>query len=169
MSLLLAANLLAPNAGLVFWLALAFTLLLILLGKFAWPVIIGGIEEREQRIETSLNEADRALAEAKQLQADNDAARREAERQAQTILRDAREEAEAIRTADVEKTRAELAEMRESARADIEREKRQALAELRSEVAALAVSGAEKILKKEIDPAAQSALVDDFITELPKN
>ncbi|HIG73715.1 MAG TPA: F0F1 ATP synthase subunit B [Bacteroidetes bacterium] len=169
MSLLLAANLLAPNAGLVFWLALAFTLLLILLGKFAWPAIIGGIEEREQRIETSLNEADRALAEAKQLQADNDAARREAERQAQTILRDAREEAEAIRTADVEKTRAELAEMRESARADIEREKRQALAELRSEVAALAVSGAEKILKKEIDPAAQSALVDDFITELPQN
>ena len=169
MSLTLAANLLAPNAGTVFWIALAFLSLLFLLWKFAWPVIVDGIEERERKIETSLTEADRALAQAKQLQADNDAARRQAEQQAQTILREARDEAEALRTADVDKTRAELAEMRESARADIEREKRQALAALRAEVAALAVSGAEKILKKEIDPQTQSALVDDFIQELPQN
>ena len=169
MSLTLAANLLAPNAGTVFWIALAFLSLLFLLWKFAWPVIVDGIEERERKIETSLTEADRALAQAKQLQADNDAARRQAEQQAQTILREARDEAEALRTADVDKTRAELAEMRESARADIEREKRQALAALRAEVAALAVSGAEKILKKEIDPKTQSALVDDFIQELPQN
>ena len=169
MALVLAASLLSANFGLAIWLGIAFLLLMILLRKFAWGPITSALEERESTIEESITRAERALAEAKQLQADNDAARREAERQAQTILRDAREEAEAIRTADVEKTRAELAEMRESARADIEREKRQALAELRSEVAALAVSGAEKILKKEIDPAAQSALVDDFITELPQN
>ncbi|MEM1055076.1 MAG: F0F1 ATP synthase subunit B [Bacteroidota bacterium] len=169
MSFILAADLLAPNAGTVFWIFIAFSGLLFLLWKFAWPVILGGIEEREQRIETSLSEADRALAEAKQLQADNDAARRQSEQQAQVILREAREEADAARAADIEKTRAELAEMRETARADIEREKRQALAALRSEVAALAVSGAEKILRKEIDSATQSDLVDDFITELPKN
>lgn len=169
MLFVLAAGLLSPNLGLIVWITIAFTALLFLLGKFAWPAIVGGLEEREQRIETSLTEADRALAEAKQLQADNDAARRQAEQQAQVILREAREEAEALRSKDVEKTRAEIAEMRESARAEIEREKRQALAELRSEVAALAVSGAEKILRKEIDPATQSALVDDFITELPKN
>jgi F-type H+-transporting ATPase subunit b len=169
MTLIVAADLLAPNAGTVFWITIAFSALLFLLWKFAWPFIIDGIEERERRIETSLTEADRALAQAKQLQADNDAARRQAEQQAQTILREARDEAEALRTADVEKTRADLAEMRESARAEIEREKRQALAQLRSEVAALAVSGAEKILKKEIDSKTQSALVDDFIQELPQN
>ena len=169
MTFLLAADLLSPNVGLIFWLALAFLALLGLLGKFAWPSIVGGLEERERRIETSLTEADRALAQAKQLQADNDSARRESERQAQTILRDAREEAEALRTADVEKTRAELAEMKEAARAEIEREKRQALAELRAEVASLAVSGAEKILRKEIDAETQSRLVGDFIAELPQN
>lgn len=169
MLLLAAVNPLAPNAGLMIWMGIAFLALLFLLGKFAWPAIIGGLEEREQRIETSLNEADRALAEAKQLQADNDAARRQSEQQAQVILREAREEAESIRSADVEKTRAELAEMKESARADIEREKRQALAALRSEVAALAVSGAEKILRQEIDADTQSRLVGDFISELPKN
>ncbi|MEM6325488.1 MAG: F0F1 ATP synthase subunit B [Bacteroidota bacterium] len=169
MSFILAADLLAPNAGTVFWIFIAFSGLLFLLWKFAWPVIIGGIEEREQRIETSLTEADRALTEAKQLQADNDAARRQSEQQAQQILREAREEADAVRSKDIEKTRTEIAAMRESAREEIEREKRQALAELRSEVAALAVSGAEKILRKEIDPKTQSDLVDDFISELPKN
>lgn len=169
MTFILAADILSPNWGLIVWMSIAFFTLLMLLGKFAWPAIVGGIEERERRIETSLTEADRALAQAKQLQADNDAARRQSEQQAQVILREAREEAEALRSADIEKTRAELADMKESARADIEREKRQALAELRSEVAALAVTGAEKILKKEIDPATQSGLVDDFIAELPKN
>jgi len=169
MTFIIAADLLAPNWGLIFWMGIAFFSLLTLLGKFAWPSIVGGIEERERRIETSLTEADRALAQAKQLQADNDSARRQSEQQAQSILREAREEAEALRTADIDKTRAELADMKESARAEIEREKRQALAELRSEVASLAVIGAEKILKKEIDPKAQSALVDDFIAELPKN
>ena len=169
MLLLAAVNPLAPNWGLIIWMGLAFGALMFLLGKFAWPAIIGGLEEREKRIETSLSEADRALAEARQLQADNDAARRQAEQQAQVILREAREEAEALRSKDVEKTRAEIAEMRDGARAEIEREKRQALAELRSEVASLAVSGAEKILRKEIDPATQSTLVDEFISELPKN
>ena len=149
--------------------SIAFFSLLTLLGKFAWPSIINGIEERERRIETSLTEADRALAQAKQLQADNDSARRQSEQQAQTILREAREEAEALRAADIDKTRADLAEMKESARADIEREKRQALAELRAEVALLAVNGAEKILRQEIDPATQSRLVNDFISELPQN
>ena len=169
MPFILAADILSPNVGLIVWMAIAFSLLLVLLGKFAWPAIVGGIEERERRIETSLTEADRALAQAKQLQADNDAARRDSERQAQTILRDAREEADRIRTADVDKTRAELAEMREAARADIEREKRQALAELRDEVASLAVGAAEKILKTNLDADKQKALVDDFIADLPKN
>lgn len=169
MDLLVAADILSPNWGLIFWMSIAFFSLLTLLGKFAWPSIVGGIEERERRIETSLTEADRALAQAKQLQADNDAARRQSEQQAQVILREAREEAEALRAADVEKTRADLAEMKENARAEIEREKRQALAELRSEVATLAVNGAEKILRKEIDADTQSRLVDDFISELPQN
>ncbi len=169
MSFVLAADLLSPNYGLIFWMAIAFGSLLLLLGKFAWPSIINGIEERERRIETSLTEADRALAQAKQLQADNDAARRQSEQQAQVILREAREEAESLRSADIEKTRADLAEMQESARADIEREKRRALAELRSEVANLAVNGAEKILRSEIDAKTQSRLVDDFISELPQN
>ena len=166
---LAAGGLLSPNVGLAFWLALSFGLLFFLLAKFAFPAILGGLKEREQSIETSLAQAERANAEARALLAQNDEARRDAERQAQSILREAREAAEAQRAADVDKTRAEIARLQEAARADIEREKQQALADLRQEVSTLAIGAAEKILGETIDAQRQSALVDQFLTDLPKN
>ena len=169
MTAFLAAGLLSPNLGLFVWVTLAFLLLLGLLGKFAWPAILGGLRERESTIEESMTRAERALAEAKQLQADNESARRDAERQAQTILAEARDEATRRRDADVEKTRAEIADMQARALADIDQQKRNALAELRAEVAALAIGAAEKILDQKIDAGEQSRLVDRFIADLPTN
>ncbi len=140
-----------------------------LLGKFAWGPITSALDEREQTIEESITRAEAALAEAKQLQSDNEAARREAEGQAQRILADARDEAARQRDAAKAELATELAEQRERAAADIDRQKQQALGELRAEVAALAVTAAEKILQKEIDAAEQRGLVDQFIADLPKN
>ena len=164
-----AAGLLSANFGLAIWLAIAFGLLVILLGKFAWGPITSALEEREHTIEESMTRAERALAEAKQLQADNEAARREAEAQAQAILRDARDEAERQREAARTDLREELAVERGRAAAEIERQKEQALGELRSEVATLAVGAAEKILRQKIDATEQRGLVDQFIADLPKN
>ena len=166
---LLAAGLLSPEIGLAFWVVLAFLLLLGLLGKFAWPAILGGIKERESTIEQSLLRAETALAEAKASQANTDAQRQEAGRQAQTILREAREAAAEMRDADVEKTKADIAAMQAKALADIEQQKTNAIAELRSEVAALAISAAEKILGNEIDAGKQRDLVSRFIAEVPTN
>ncbi|MEX0748243.1 MAG: F0F1 ATP synthase subunit B, partial [Rhodothermales bacterium] len=70
---------------------------------------------------------------------------------------------------EVEKTRAQIRQMKEQAEADIEREKQSALDELRSEVADLAIQAAEKILKENLDAGRQRKLVDRFIEELPKN
>ena len=86
MALVLAASLLSANFGLAIWLGIAFLLLMILLRKFAWGPITSALEERESTIEESITRAERALAEAKQLQADNESARRDAERQAHQII-----------------------------------------------------------------------------------
>lgn len=169
MTLFLAADLLAPNFGLIFWIALAFLLLLFLLSKYAWGPITAALAERETTIETSLTRAEQALAEAKQLAADNEKARREAEAEAQRILRDAREAAEASRAEQAEKTRQQIRQMQATAEAEIEREKQQALAELRSEVADLAILAAEKILHETLDAPRQKKIVDDFIADLPQN
>ncbi len=141
----------------------------LLLAKFAWKPIAQAMEARETNISSSLQRAEAALAEAARIQADNDRARRESEAEAQRVLRDAREAAEKIRADDIEKTRAQIAQLQAQAQADIERQKQGAIEELRSEVADLAVAAAEKIIQKNLDAQAQRALVDDFIQTLPQN
>ena len=167
--MLLASSLLSPHVGLIFWTLVVFGLLLLLLRKFAWGPIVGALDQREQTIESSINRAEAALAEARQMQADNDAARREAERERQAILRAATEEADRRRAEEIEKTKAELARLQTQVRAEIEREKQQALTELRSEVADLAIGAAEKILRENLDDDRQRRLVDRFISDLPQN
>ncbi|HLA63718.1 MAG TPA: hypothetical protein VK610_04780, partial [Rhodothermales bacterium] len=121
MELILAADLLSPSIGVIFWTALAFLILLALLSKFAWKPITGALEEREKTIEESITRAERALAEAKRLQSDTDAKRREA--------------ADKLRAEDLDKTKAEVTRLQQQAHADIERQRLQAMADLRQEVA----------------------------------
>ncbi|HET6567371.1 MAG TPA: F0F1 ATP synthase subunit B [Rhodothermales bacterium] len=166
---ILAADLLAPNVGLIFWTLVVFVILLTLLKKTAWGPITASLEQRERTIDESIQRAEHALVEARQIQADNEKARREAEQQAQHILREARESAEKLRADEVERTRSQIAQMQQQAQEEIEREKRGALAALRSEVADLAVQAAEKILRENLDPATQRRIVDTFIDELPQN
>lgn len=169
MTSFLAINLLAPNAGLAFWLVLVFLSLLLLLSKFAWRPMIAGLAEREQNIDQALRESERARAEAQQLLADNEKARRESEAEAQRILREAREAAEASRAEALAAEREQVARLREQFQEQMEREKEAIKQELRTEVAALAVQAAEKILRAEVDQAQQQRLVNDFLAELPRN
>jgi F-type H+-transporting ATPase subunit b len=166
---ILAVNLLAPNAGLAFWLAVVFLALLLLMWRFAWGPMISGLSEREHNIEESLRASERAREEARQLQSDNERFRREAEAEAQRILREAREAADAARTEALDKERQQIAHLREQFKAEMEREKAQIKTELRTEVADLAVQAAEKILRENLDTQQQRRLVQGFIAELPQN
>ena len=116
-----------------------------------------------------MEQAERALAEAKQLQSDNTKARREAEAQAQSIIREARDESERLRTEEVDKTRDQIHQLQETAKAEIEREKENALNSLRQEVADLAIQAAEAILRENLDADRQKKIVEDFLGDLSKN
>lgn len=72
MELILAANLVSVEPGLIFWKTITFLLLLLVLYKFAWGPIVRALQEREETIDTSLRRAERALAEARQIQAENE-------------------------------------------------------------------------------------------------
>ncbi len=167
--IVLAADLLAPDFGLIIWIAITFGLLLFVLTKFAWKPITSALSERETTIHESLAQAEKALAEAKQLQADNSKARRDAEAQAQSIIREAREEAERVRTEEVDKTRSQIKQLQDQAQAEIAREKDSALSSLRQEVADLAIRAAEKILRENLDADRQKKIVDNFLGDLTKN
>lgn len=163
----LAAGLLSPNSGLIVWTVIVFGLLLLLLGKFAWGPITAALAQRETTIASSIERAEAALAEAKQLQAGNEQARLAAEADARRVQADARQAAERYRTEALEKAKADAAAIVEQGRAEIEREKQAAIQQIRAEVADLAVAGAEKILRKEIDGPAQRQMVDQLLTSLP--
>lgn len=164
-----AQSLVTPNVGLAFWIIVTFFLLMIILRRYAWGPITRAMAEREKTIDTSIKRAEKALSEAKQIQADNEKARREAEREAQRILREARDEAEQVRSDEVVKTREKIQQMQQQAQAEIEREKQGALEELRAEVADLAIRAASKILHEDLNEQRHRRLVDNFIDNLPKN
>jgi F-type H+-transporting ATPase subunit b len=167
--IVLAVDLLAPDAGLIIWIGITFGALLLLLKKYAWGPILSAMTTREETIHESLSQAEKALAEARQLQSDNNKARREAEVHSQAILREARDEAERIRTEEVDKTRVQIKQLQDSAQAEIEREKDNALNSLRNEVADLAIQAAEKILRENLDADRQKKIVDNFLGDLSKN
>lgn len=164
---MLAANLLAPNAGLIFWTFVIFSILLWLLSKYAWGPVTKALADREQTIDASIRRAEDALAEARQLQADNDAARRAAEADARRLLSEANEAADRTRAARLDELNQELATRRAQADAELDRQKTSLREELRAEVAILAVQAAEKVLRQNLDGEANRRLVDDFINTLP--
>jgi len=166
MNFFLAVDLLAPNAGLAFWIAVVFFSLLLLLKRFAWGPMTSALAEREQTIEASIMRAEAALEEARQLQADNEKARREAEAEAQRILREAREAADAARVDSLEKERAQIAHLRGQFQEEMLREKEQIKGELRTEVADLAIQAAEKILRALEGSARQPEASGDIRTTM---
>lgn len=134
--------------------------------KFVWPPIMKALDERADKISDGLAAADKAKADLVA-----------AERRAAEEMGKARDTAGEVRaTAEkqaaqlIEQARAEAAKIIAQARTNAEQEAAAAMQAardgLRMEVAALAVKGAEQILRKEIDPKAHDALLQNLKNEL---
>lgn len=174
MSLIIAASnggggILSFNSGFAIWVIITLVIFLYVMGKYAVPLIMDSLSEREGRIKESLESAEKALARAEKISKDNEKALREAEIKAQEIRKEAIEDAELLRAERIEKSKEEAAHIVEQARVTIEQEKKRALTELREEVAILAVQSASKILETELDEEKNSKLVNNFISNITKN
>ncbi|MBC7717295.1 MAG: F0F1 ATP synthase subunit B [Pseudorhodobacter sp.] len=144
----------------VFLILVGFTM------KFVWPPIVKALDERAQKISDGLSAADKAKAdlasankrvEAELSSARNDAAQRlaDAERLAQSMVEEAKG-----RATD------EGAKIVAAARAEAQQESLKARETLREQVAALAVKGAEQILKREVNADVHAELLSRLKTEL---
>ena len=83
-------SLVTPSIGLIFWTTVVFTLLIILLKKFAWTPIINSVDERNKTIEEALSSANKAREEMEQLNADNNRILKEAREERDNILKEAK-------------------------------------------------------------------------------
>jgi len=159
-------NLLAPSAGLMFWTLIIFVILFIVLTKFAYKPLFAAVEAREKALEDAVEGAKRDREEAAKHLAVQLANLETAKVEAQKIIADSRLTAEKVRTDLLEQTKAQQSEMLESARRMIESEKLSAIAEMRMQAIELAISGASKVIEKNLDSTANRQIVEGFLASL---
>ena len=146
--------------------AIVFTAFIWFTIKFVWPPLLRAIEARQKQIadglaaaeqgkkslEVSSKQAEQAIQEARQRAAEIVA---QAEKRGSQVV----EEAKASAKAEGDREKA-------AAKADIQQEAQRAREQLREQVAALAVAGAEKILRREVDAKAHADLLDGIKKQL---
>ncbi len=162
-------GILSFNSGFAIWVSISLIIFLAVMSKYAVPLIMDALQERETRIKDSLESAEQALERAEKISKDNEKALREAEKKAKEIRKEAIQEAEMLRAERIEKSKEEAEQIIEQARETIEQEKKRAMMELRDEVARLAVQSASKIIDAELDENRNNKLVESFIKDISKN
>lgn len=153
-------NILSPDPGLLIWMAISFTAVFLILWKFGFPIITDAIRKRKEFIEQSLVAADEANAKLAGIQTEGERVLADAKSQQQEIIAGAMAEKQQIVTAAKEQASAEARKIAEESAKSIEIAKQNALKEVRGEVAGLAISIAEQILKEKMsdDKAQQEAI-----------
>ena len=160
-------ELVTPGIGLLFWMAISFTIVFLILKKFAWKPIMNALKDRENSIAEALSSADKARKDVEGLKANNEKIIAEARKEKDQILKEARDIKEKIISEAKELANVEAQKSIETARLLIQNEKNAAINEIRQQVAELSVSIAEKIIQKELkDKKEQEALVDNLLKDV---
>ena len=163
-------DLITPGIGLLFWMFLASSIVLIILRKYAWKPILAALEERESSITNALSEARTARQEVKLLKVKNDELIHEVQEERDAILKDARDTKSAMVADAKNRAKEEADRMISQAREEILSEKNAAISEIRGQVASLSIEIAEKIMRSELsEEKKQKALIDNLLDEVKLN
>jgi F-type H+-transporting ATPase subunit b len=134
--------------------------------KFVWPLLRGQLDERRQKIADGLAAAEqgtRSLAEAQRKITQIDA---DARSRAQALIAETEKRAHLIVEEAKAQAKAEGDRLIQAARAEAEQQVVRAKTALRDQVAALAVAGAEQILRREVNPKVHAELLDQLKARL---
>ena len=163
-------SILTPDFGLLFWMLLSFLVVFFLLAKYGFPAIVKAVEERKNFIDESLRKAHEAQERLANIEKEGESILQEAREKQAQILREAAETRDAIVEQAQEKARTEGARLLDDAKIAIEQEKKAAIADIRSQVAALSVEIAEKVLKQNLkDEQSQMDLIDRMLDDISAN
>ncbi len=145
---------------------LSFVILVWFTMKFIWPPLNAAIEERQKKIAEGLAAADRSQKDLAQAQEKVNETLKDARIKANEIIDQAHARANQIVEAAKNEAIAEANRQKDLARAEIEAAATRAREELRKQVSTLVVTGAEKLIRREIDANAHKALLDDLAAQL---
>jgi F-type H+-transporting ATPase subunit b len=144
---------------------IAFLIFIVLMWRYALGPIVATLDKRQEKIREGMEAAQRMQIEMQATAARNEEILAEARREAQTILTLSREQGDATLARAREEAGKQAEEYLTRAEATLRAETEQARLQLRREVADLAVSAATKIVRKELDPAAQTRLIEETLAE----
>ena len=146
--------------------AASFAIFIWFTARFVWPYLNRAIEDRQKHIAEGLAAAERGKQDLEQASVRTADMLRQARQQAQEILAQAEKRAQQI----VEEAKVaagdEGARLIAGAKAEIDQEVSRARESLRSQVAALALAGAEQILRREVDAKVHADLLATMQSEL---
>lgn len=144
-------DLLIPDSGLLFWMALVFFVVLFILWKWGFPVIIGMVNDRKTFIDESIKKAHEANERLANIKQEGESILQQAREQQALILKEAGETKLQIIQAAQEKAKEETTRIFNEAKAEVDAEKQNAIRDIRAHVAQLSVLISEKILKEKLD------------------
>ena len=164
--LVASSGLIKVVPGLMIWTIVCFLITLFVLKRYAFGPIQKMLDERRERIQRSIEEAEHAREEARKLLEEHRALIGQARGQAEEILAEARKVGESQRQRVREETEADRQRRLEETRRQIEAETQRALEQIRAEVAELTLVAATKVTGKVLDDADHRRLIEDAIKDL---
>ena len=158
--------LLRVDPGLIIWLWITFGIILLILRLTVWDRITGALDKRSQKIAADLDAARAAGEKAGTVLAEYEQKIREGKAEAALIIEAARVEASRLREDLLRASQEEVREIRERAEAEIVRAREDAERALRGQVVSLSFSIADALLKRETATSDNRAFVEDFAAKL---
>lgn len=159
-------SLLLPEIGLIFWMTLSFMVVFFLLTKFGFPVITRAVDKRSKYIDDSLESARKAEERIASLNEEAAAILAEAEKERNKILAETQQMKDTILEEVRQTAREEAKQRADMVSAEIDEMKKRALQDIRSEVAAISVKIAEKLIIQKIgEGEQQKMLIDRMLDE----
>ena len=163
-------ELVTPELGLFFWMVVSFSIVVFLLGKFAWKPILNALKEREESIDEALQSAEKAREEMSHLKADNEQIIKEAKLQREMLIKEAREIKDKIIEEATAQANNEAKKIIENAKKLIQNEQKVAITEIKNQISLLSVKIAEKLIKQELSKdKKQEDLINNLLKEIKVN
>jgi F-type H+-transporting ATPase subunit b len=144
---------------------ITFLVLFLIMKKFFFEKIHNFMEDREQKVRTSFDNADAANAAAEKRLEEYNSKLKGADAERREILSAAKNSADENAREIIERAEKRASETITQARLEVEREKQRAIADMREQIAMLSVYAAEKIIQKNLSDDDQTAIIDTVIEE----
>lgn len=155
--------------GDMLFIAVSFLILMALIAKFAWNPATKMMNERAEKIAHDIDSAESSRKEASELADKRKAALADSRNEASEIVADAKTSGEKQRANIVADAQNEATQYKQTARKDIEQERQDALKNVQADVADISIQIATKIIKKQLDPEGQQALINSYIEGFGKH